>query len=115
LRTDAEYKRHAAMHEDLRDSRDPELSGATLEESMRNTGVKFLSVFTRLVYFKIYRDIVLDGMHDIMNLVNRIAATLLGADFNDALRQQAKTDGVHPTWHATTKVKNAQGTQICTC
>jgi hypothetical protein len=104
--------RHGARHEDLRDSGDPELSGATLEESMRKTGVKFLSAFTRLGYFKIYRDIILDGMHDIMNIVNRVAASLLGVDFTDAVRQQAKEDGVHPTWHATAKVKNSKGRQV---
>ena len=82
---------------------------------MRKTGVKFLSVFIRLVYFKLYRDFILDGMHDIMNLANRIAASLLGVDFTDAVRQQAREDGVHPTWHATTKVKNSKGRQLFAC
>ena len=109
MRTDEEYKRQARTHEGLRDSGDPDLSGDYLEESMRRTGVKFLSEFARLVYFNMVRDFLLDGMHDIMNLVNRIAATLLGLDFTDAMRQHAKDDGAHPTWHATTKVKNAKG------
>lgn len=81
------------------------MSKADLEERFSATGFKLPTAFARLEYFDLVLDWLFDPMHEVMNLGNRLARTLVGLDFNEGVRIFAKEQGVHPEWGQTTLVK----------
>ncbi|KAK3232972.1 hypothetical protein CYMTET_56705 [Cymbomonas tetramitiformis] len=70
-----------------------------MAERFSVTGFKLPAAFARLSYFNLALDWLYDPMHEIMNLAgNRLATTLLGLDFNEAARNFAEEEGLHPEW-----------------
>jgi hypothetical protein len=54
-------------------------------------------------------DWLYDPMHEIMNVGNRLASTLLGMDFEEKVRSFAKEEGAHPERYRTEWVKKTDG------
>ncbi|KAK3232644.1 hypothetical protein CYMTET_56997 [Cymbomonas tetramitiformis] len=104
--THAFVKRMGEIHEILSQSG---RSKAEMMERFTAMGIKLPSAMARLVYFDLVLDWLFDPMHEIMNLGNRLAKTLLGLDFNEGVRDFAKEQGVHPEWLRTKLVQNSKG------
>ncbi len=104
--THAFVKRMGEIHEILSQSG---WSKAEMMERFTAIGIKLPSAMARLVYFDLVLDWLFDPMHEIMNLGNRLAKTLLGLDFNEGVRDFAKEQGVHPEWLRTNLVQNSKG------
>ncbi len=104
--THAFVKRMGEIHEILSKSG---WSKAEMMERFTAIGIKLPSAMARLVYFDLVLDWLFDPMHEIMNLGNRLAKTLLGLDFNEGVRNFAKEQGVHPEWLQTEWVQNTKG------
>ncbi|KAK3235042.1 hypothetical protein CYMTET_54731 [Cymbomonas tetramitiformis] len=98
-------KRMGEIHEALSKSG---WSKADMAERFSATGFKLPAAFARLSYFNLALDWLYDPMHEIMNLGNRLATTLLGLDFNEAARNFAEEEGLHPEWGQTEWVQNSK-------
>ncbi|KAK3238620.1 hypothetical protein CYMTET_51378 [Cymbomonas tetramitiformis] len=99
-------KRMGEIHEALSKSG---WSKSDMAERFSATGFKLPAAFARLSYFNLALDWLYDPMHEIMNLGNRLATTLLGLDFNEAARNFAEEEGLHPEWGQTEWVQNSKG------
>ena len=99
-------KRMGEIHEKLSQ---PGWSKADMQERFAATGIEMPAAMARLVYFDLALDWLYDPMHEVMNLGNRLAKTLLGLDFNEGVRNFAKEQGVHPEWSQSEWVQNSKG------
>ncbi len=84
-------------------------SKAEMAERFSETGIKLPTPFARLIYFNLVLDWLYDPMHEIMNVGNRLASTLLGMDFEEKVRSFAKEEGAHPERYRTEWVKKTDG------
>ncbi|KAK3260260.1 hypothetical protein CYMTET_30769 [Cymbomonas tetramitiformis] len=101
-------KRIAEINEQLAQAG---MSKAGLEERFSATGFnKLPAAFARRwsTIFDLVLDWLFDAMHDVVNLGNRLARTLLGLDFGEGVRTFAKEQGVHPEWGQTSWVKKGE-------
>ncbi|KAK3288113.1 hypothetical protein CYMTET_4418 [Cymbomonas tetramitiformis] len=74
-----------------------------LEEEIGETGVKFPSALSRLPYFDLSKNVILDGMHQLRNLGLYVHEALMGFDFTPGVREHARANDMHPTWWKTTR------------
>jgi len=99
LRTEEDIRYHAKRHAKLGDT------GFFTKDQIRSfmsaCGVKLPSEFSRLPYWEECMDYIIDLMHLIKNLGEHVCDSLIGADFDDKVRQWAKQEGIKANWWAT--------------